>query len=263
MRWPSKQSVEDDEYGLDDSVPDEEEDVDDELWSFCLSQLEAVVDSRHTQVAKPQEASDRDTVGESQQTFLLCLRKKLCKLNAQQRRSTHSFFLSFPELLQLTLKKPNHQLSVNDIGFNCLKSPYCILPDGTKVSSAAMTRANSTRNSSIIQYESRSKTSRHFGMVLFFFEYIDDEKAMKELRERKVSGSYKYRYNSSCELAYIQHFPHARMEGPGDGLCYKTASMLGDKDVFLVINASSIVQLVGVVQNDGKEFFTGRYSSFF
>ena len=245
-------------YDSDKSGSDGEEDEDDSdaiLWRFCLSQLKTFEDTRHpTAQAQGMNGQERSTNGDA--VYFGPIRKP-STLSLSQRRSILSAILADRSLLKISRDNAEHRLSIDDIHSRCFKTPHCILQDGTKVISTSMARSNANRDASVVRYISRSGRIV-FGSVVFFFEY-GDEDVDHNYFKMKCSERGDTRLN---KFAFIRHMRHEVVQGVGQGLCYKSYNF-GQPDTYQVIKISLILELVGMVHSNGRDYFSGRYTAFF
>lgn len=165
-------------------------------------------------------------------------------LNNWQRRSLKTYLH-----LSTTSKDDmlNTKASLEHIPKKCIRwASYA--PGGDEpftVISSTMRRSNSTRNSSMVMYNvtmTDGSLRSAFGEVLFFFTVEEDqEEVVEDLLH--IRG-----------LAYVQQFTVVAEER-----LLRRASL----GVKVVIEASSIRELIGLIKNDDRMYIVRRHTSLF
>ncbi|KAH8152606.1 uncharacterized protein LAJ45_03447 [Morchella importuna] len=148
-----------------------------------------------------------------------------------------------------SIERFDMQVALDNLPTECIKWSSCTIYhdlDPFVVTSSSMKRVNATRNSSIVMFDSKlEEDGVGYGEIIFFFSVVYSDGARVE-----EEGNVENR----LDLAYVQQYT---VEEDGR-LLYR--SNVGIKAVIPVDN---IVEMIGLIRKNGREYLTRRYTSLF
>lgn len=261
-------------YVIDHSAPrssDEDSDGNIRLSSFLARRIKS---SRPPDIEDPKLTPKID---------ILCYNgpSSIRALTAHERTCLKAFFLNedqqeYAHTFNLRLDDEDLDAQANDFEIPASCRVYRMAffhtrhqgdPYSFKATSLIIQRADQTRSTSLVRFETSQKI--HFGEVLLFFtvELLGEDalaqdwrhqgqipNTIKETIRQKERGSSRDRLDNEVLLACVRHFP----------VC-KDGSLLhreGNR-VIRTIMGTDIHELIGLLKKGSREYIVRRYSALF